>query len=85
MEKEESGKMVLGFKEEKGSGESERDSGKKKKRKVGKKFVFVCVSRFFLVCLLIGVLMFFPLAKVLYDKHGSEFSEKFFGKSENDA
>lgn len=80
MEKEESGKMVLGFEEEKGSGESERDSGKKKKRKVGKKFVFIFVSRFFLVCLLIGVLMFFPLAKVLYDKHGSEFSEKFFGK-----
>lgn len=53
---------------------------KKKKRKVKKGFIFVCVSKFFLMCLLILILVLFPLAKVLYDKHGNEFSEKFFGK-----
>ena len=53
---------------------------KKKKRKVKKGFIFVCVSKFFLMCLLILILVLFPLAKVLYDKHGNEFAEKFFGK-----
>lgn len=52
----------------------------KKKRKVSKKIVFVCVSRFFLVCLLIFVLIFVPFAKVFYDSHKDDFSEIFFGK-----
>lgn len=56
-----------------------KNNNLKTKKKSGH-FLFVCVSKFFLVCLLIAVLVLFPLAKVLYDKHGEGFSEKFFGK-----
>lgn len=56
-------------------------SRKKNKRKKNGRFVFVCISKFFLICLLIAIMVLFPLAKVLYDKHGEGFSEKFFGKT----
>lgn len=80
MGKEESSKKISDVKDKNVLSCGEFHDVKKKKWRFGKRFVFLCISRFFLVCLLIGVLMFFPLAKVLYDKHGSEFSEKFFGK-----
>lgn len=51
-----------------------------KKKRIPKRFVFVCVSRFFLVCLLISILIFIPFAKVFYDNHKDDFSEIFFGK-----
>lgn len=53
---------------------------KTKRKKVSKKIIFVCVSKFFLACLLIFILIFVPFAKVFYDNHKDEFSEMFFGK-----
>lgn len=73
---------VLGEQNENGNEDfsSKKPFSQKNKSRKSKRFVFVCVSRFFLVCLLVGLLLFFPLAKILYNEHGDQFSEKFFGK-----
>lgn len=52
-----------------------------KQRKSGRgRMIFICVSRFFVVCLLVFILCLFPIAKTLYDKDSNLLSEKFFGK-----
>lgn len=52
-----------------------------KQRKSGRKrMIFICVSRFFVVCLLVFILCLFPIAKTLYDQDSNLLSEKFFGK-----
>lgn len=63
--------------------EKTKKSGKSLKRKPNqkkKKFVFLCFSRFFLVCLLIGIFLLIPFAKMFYDLNKDIISEKFFGK-----
>lgn len=58
----------------------EKATQNKMRKKINSKFIFICISRFLLVSIFVGIIVLFPIAKNLYDQNQDLFTEKFFGK-----